>query len=88
MTFIVGIWFLSLKESFRSVQEDTSQVFERSQELIPSKGSTDRLNSLLERSTPLGGELKDEMTGQEYFEQQLKTKEKSTEEKMPGTSDN
>lgn len=77
MAFIVGIWLLSLKESFRSIGRDVPAAVEQGKELLPG-GETPSLNDLLEQAAPLRTDGQDEKTGQEYFEEQFRTQAEGT----------
>lgn len=77
MAFIVGIWLLSLKESFRSISKDVPAAVEQSKELLPD-GGTPSLSDLLEQAAPLRVDGQNEKTGQEYFEEQFRTQMEDT----------
>ncbi len=80
MAFIVGIWFLSLRESFRSVSTELPQAVEKGKELVPSEDPFDSLDSLMKQTAPLGSGGGDEKTGREYFEEQFKAQESQEEQ--------
>lgn len=82
MAFVLGIWSLSLKESFRSVAKDVPQAVEKGKELIPQNNQAS-LSDLLEqeRSLSTSGE---ELSGQEYFQEQLKQR---AESQSPGMTE-
>ena len=77
MTFILGIWLLSLKESFQNISRDVPAAAERGKELLPS-GDVPSLGNLLEQSAPLRADGQSEKTGQQYFEEQFGTQTEST----------
>ncbi|OGI14870.1 MAG: hypothetical protein A3E38_02275 [Candidatus Moranbacteria bacterium RIFCSPHIGHO2_12_FULL_54_9] len=70
MAFILGIWLLSLKESFRSIGQDVPAAVDKSRELLPS-GGTPSLNDLLEQAAPLRADGQKEKSGQDYFNEQF-----------------
>jgi hypothetical protein len=79
MVFIIGIWFLSLKESFQNVSRDIPNVAEKSKELLPS-GEMPSLGNLLEQAKPLRVDKQDEKTGQAYFEEQFRSQQNPNSE--------
>jgi hypothetical protein len=74
MTFVIGIWLLSLKESFGNISRDVSNTAEKSKEQLPDV-KMPALDSLLEQDAPLGAgaNKKEEKSGQEYFEEQFRS---------------
>lgn len=77
MAFILGIWLLSLKESFRSIGKDVPAAVEQGRGLLPG-GETPSLSNLLEQAAPLRADGQDEKTGQQYFEEQFRTQTEDT----------
>lgn len=71
MVFIVGIWFLSLRESFHNVARDLPEATEEGQSFFPTGEGTPSLNTLLEQASPLRVEGEDDKTGQEFFQEQM-----------------
>lgn len=72
MTLILGIWFLSLMENFRGMNQGLSTVTENSNELFP-KDRLPSLNSLMDQAKPLGVDGQDEKTGKDYFNEQFQS---------------
>lgn len=74
MTFVIGIWLLSLKESFGNISRDVSNTAEKGQEQLPDV-KMPALDSLLEQSSPLGANANkgEEKTGEQYFEEQFRS---------------
>lgn len=70
MTFILGIWLLSLKENFQRIGQDVPAGIDRGKELLPD-GNMPSFNSLLQQNQPLEANQGDEKTGQQYFEEQF-----------------
>lgn len=82
MTFILGIWLLSLKESFNSIRRMMSLMPE-GKELLPADGTTS-LNDLLKGAVPMRIDDQAQQTGKEYFEEQFRTqKQKDEAEESP-----
>ncbi|MDO8566385.1 MAG: hypothetical protein Q7S04_04385 [Candidatus Moranbacteria bacterium] len=79
MVFILGIWFLSLAESFQSIKQDTSAAAFKGKELLPKEG-VPSLSGLLEQATPLRVDGQGEKTGKEYFNEQFPSNTQSTSE--------
>lgn len=77
MTFILGIWVLSVRESFQGIAKEFPQAREKGKELLP-KGGTQSLSELLKQATPLQveGESK---TGQQFFEEQVQARNDNQE---------
>ncbi len=67
MIFILGIWMLSLRESFGTASEDLS--FPEEKALLENSGGVPSLQDLFQASTPLQleNEAQAPMTGEEYF---------------------
>ena len=83
MTFILGIWLLSLKESFKSITHDVPAATEKGKELLPADGTTS-LNDLLKGAVPMRIDDQAQQTGKEYFEEQFRTqKQKDEAEESP-----
>lgn len=82
MAFILGIWLLSLKESFQSIKRDVPEVSEKGKELLPANGATS-LKDLFNQSVPMRIDGQKEQTGEEYFEEQFRAqKEKKSEDPL------
>ena len=77
MAFILGIWVLSVKESFQTTAEELPQAADRGKEILP-QGDKQSLSDLLKQATPLQveGESK---TGQQFFEEQVQARNESQE---------
>jgi hypothetical protein len=90
MAFVIGIWLLSLKESFGNISRDVSTSAEKSQEQFPDM-KIPALDSLLEKNAPLGANTNEEerKTGQEYFEEQFRSQssEQNTEQTPEPTTE-
>lgn len=71
MIFIVGLWLLSLQESFQSIRRDVPVGIEKGKEMLPDDSALSSVNSLLEQQKPLGVDMGNEKTGQQYFEEQF-----------------
>ena len=85
MLFVIGVWLLSLKESFQNISRDVSSTAEKGKEQLPDV-KIPSLNNLLEQSAPLGANKKDEKTGQEYFEGQFRPQSARTENGVGGNA--
>lgn len=83
MTFILGIWLLSLKESFQHTLRDVPAGLEKGKELLPD-GTMPSLSNLLEQAKPLEGGGLDEKTGQQYFEEQFGAGSQKMKEERTG----
>ncbi|MEI8096725.1 MAG: hypothetical protein WCG73_01310 [Candidatus Moraniibacteriota bacterium] len=70
MVFIVGIWMLSLGESFRNISKDIPGAVNKSKEMLP-KEQVPSLNDLLEKAAPLRSEQDDTSKGKDYFNEQF-----------------
>ena|SRR3989344_19007 len=68
MVFILGIWFLSLKESVMNASRDLPKPSDA--KLFPE--GTPSLKDLLESNAPLQVENTDLMTGAEYFSEEVR----------------
>jgi hypothetical protein len=90
MSFVIGIWLLSLKESFGNISRDVSNTAEKSKEQLPDV-KMPALDSLLEKNAPLGANTNkgEGKTGQEYFEEQFRSQssEQNTEQTPAPTAD-
>lgn len=82
MAFIIGIWLLSLQESFQSVSRDIPAADEKGAALLPP-GKTPSLNDLLKQAEPLRADGQDEKTGQQYFQEQFPTRTEPADEGAP-----
>lgn len=88
MAFVIGIWLLSLKESFGNISRDVSNTAEKSKEQLPDV-KMPSLDSLLEKNAPLGANTnKEEQTGEEYFEEQFRSQSSpQNTEQIPSAND-
>lgn len=84
MTFIVGIWILSVRESFQGIAKELPQAAEKGKDLLP-KGDVQSLSDLLKQATPLQveGESK---TGEQFFEEQVQARN-DNQENVSSTQD-
>lgn len=79
MVFIIGIWLLSLKESFHNVAREIPEAAEEGKDLLPTGEGTPSLNTLLEQASPLRVEGEETKTGQEFFQEQIENREGGSE---------
>lgn len=70
MLFILGIWFLSLAESFQDMKGAASGTALKGKEFLPKEG-VPSLSGLLEQSVPLQADEQKEQSGKEYFDKQF-----------------
>lgn len=70
MLFIIGIWLLSVGESFRSISKEVPAAVDKSKELLP-KDSTSSLSGLLEKGTSLKVDNNTNQTNTDYFNEQF-----------------
>ncbi|MDP3957294.1 MAG: hypothetical protein Q8Q10_02225 [bacterium] len=82
MAFILGIWFLSLMESFQSIGQDVPAAALKGKGLLPQEGAPS-LSGLLEQAAPLRVDGQAEKTGQEYFNEQFQSGTQSAGEGVP-----
>ena len=83
MVFILGVWLLSLKSSFRNIGQDIPAAAEKGRELLPD-GQVPSLGNLLEQGKSLDAGGQGEKTGQEYFNEQFQTGAQDTGEGVSG----
>jgi hypothetical protein len=83
MLFVIGIWMLSVNESFHSVSGNVPQVFEKGKGLVPDE--TPSLGDMLKQASPLRVDNGKETTGQQFFDDQLKARNETTQEGVPVT---
>lgn len=74
MLFVLGVWSLSVSESFRALSTDTREAAKGSQGLLP-KATNFSLDSLLSGEKSLE-ERKKEVSGELFFQQQLEARTK------------
>ena len=70
MLFILGIWLLSVGESFRSISEETPSAALSGKALLP-KDPVPSLSDLLEKATPLRVENQSAEGNTDYFDEQF-----------------
>jgi hypothetical protein len=70
MLFILGIWFLSLAESFQDMRRDAPTAAPEGKDLLPKEGIPS-LSGLLEQSAPLQAGGEKDQSGKEYFDKQF-----------------
>ena len=87
MAFILGIWFLSLAESFQNIKQDVPTAALKGKELLPKEG-VPSLSGLLEQAKPLGVDGQAEKTGQEYFNEQFQSGTQGASEGVPNNQAN
>lgn len=73
MAFVIGIWLLSLKESFRHIGKDVPAAVEKGKEFVPD-GQAPSLNDLLEQAAPLRAGEQENKTGEEYFNERFQSR--------------
>lgn len=79
MIFVVGIWMLSLQESFRNIGKQTPfQSVEKGREAL-SKEVKPSFDSLLEKTTPLRPEATPNQDQSDYFNQQFRSNAQNTD---------
>lgn len=71
MVFVVGIWLLSVHESFTKTAQELPEVLEQSKKDM--MGGTPSLNDLFEQSSPL--RIEEKGTGGQFFDEQLNDRE-------------
>lgn len=82
MVFVVGIWLLSVSESFRSVAVEAPELKEQATQALP-KPDTASLSGLLEQGGALRVEDKGAKAG-DFFESELRaTSETAREGESP-----
>lgn len=70
MAFIVGIWLLSLGESFRNISKDVPGTVEKGKSMLP-KEKAPSIDDLLQKTTPLHPDQGGASTGGDYFNEQF-----------------
>jgi hypothetical protein len=85
MAFIVGIWMLSVRESFHTVAHEIPQTAQQGKTLLPDMPATPSLSDMLKQASPLRVEGKDKTTGQQFFEDQVQAKNDTSQEGIPNT---
>jgi hypothetical protein len=83
MLFVIGIWMLSVNENFHSVSDSAPQVFEKGKGLVPDGAPS--LGDMFKQASPLRVDNGKEMTGQQFFDDQLKARSETTQEGVPIT---
>ncbi|HCJ45468.1 MAG: hypothetical protein GW815_03070 [Candidatus Moranbacteria bacterium] len=70
MIFIIGIWMLSLEESFRNIKGTLPETIKTGKDLFP-KEETPSLSDLLQKATPLHPDESKPLEGKDYFDAQM-----------------
>ena len=83
MSFIVGIWLLSLGENFQSIKNDIPKASETGKQLLPRE-QVPSLNDLLQSATPLEVNSQSEKANTDYFNEQF---QKSTSDTGDATKE-
>lgn len=79
MIFIIGIWLLSVHESFTKTAEDLPRAVEQGKEEMLGGKSVPSLNDLFEQSAPL--RIEDQgVEGSQFFDQQVTGRENAAGE--------
>lgn len=73
MLFILGIWLLSVGESFRNISRGVPEATIPSRELVPND-QVPSLNDLLEQAKPLRVDNQNGQTDTNYFNEQEKSR--------------
>lgn len=82
MVFVLGIWLLSVSESFRSVAVEAPELREQAAQVLP-KPDTSTLSGLIEQGKTLQVDDKG-AKAEDFFETELRaTSEAVYEEEMP-----
>jgi hypothetical protein len=69
MFFIVGIWLLSLGESFQSIGSDVPAAAQRGKDLLPKDQPS--LGDLIQSAKPLQADSQSGQTNADYFNEQF-----------------
>lgn len=72
MILILGVWFLTVTESFQAVSTETGNAVDNTRSILP-KPSNFSLDQFLNNKESLGTD-KDKISGQQYFENQYQGK--------------
>lgn len=70
MAFIVGIWLLSLGESFQNISKDVPGAVQTGKGMLP-KEKAPSMDDLLQKVTPLQPDQGNAPTGGDYFNEQF-----------------
>ncbi|MFZ2187309.1 MAG: hypothetical protein WAV46_01645 [Candidatus Moraniibacteriota bacterium] len=79
MLFIVGIWLLTVGESFHSISKEVPAAALKGKELLP-KNQVPSFSSLLERTTPLQVDNQGMQENGDYFDKQFQKGAQNTTE--------
>lgn len=84
MLFVIGIWMLSVRESFHSVSRDVPQAIEKGKGLVPESAPAPSLGDMLKQASPLRVDSSEKTTGDQFFQDQLKARgDTSLQEGVP-----
>jgi hypothetical protein len=84
MLFVIGIWMLSVRESFHSVSRDVPQAIEKGKRLAPDAAPSPSLSDMLKQASPLRVDSGEETTGDQFFQDQMKARgDTSLQEGVP-----
>ena len=84
MLFVIGIWMLSVNESFHSVSRDVPQAIEKGKQLAPGATPAPSLSDMLKQASPLRVDSSEETTGDQFFQDQMKARgDTSLQEGIP-----
>ena len=75
MVFILGIWALSLKESFQSVAKEIPQTVEKGKNILQTNEQSSSLNDLMKQAAPLQVDGDKTNSGADYFQEQLRMRD-------------
>lgn len=82
MLFVLGIWLLSVTESFQSIKQDIPADVLKGKDFLP-KNDVPSMGSLLDQKAPLQLSGQDQKTGKEYFNEQFQSGTQNTSEGVP-----
>ena len=90
MVLIIGVWFLSLHESFQSITVDTQAVGEQLSQTIVKPATTPSLSDLVEQGKNITiDKMPTDLERADFFENQQKAKtEPFDEREMPKNNAN
>jgi hypothetical protein len=85
MLFVIGIWMLSVNESFHSVSRDVPQAVEKGKGLVPGGvAPAPSLGDMLKEASPLRVDNSEKTTGDQFFQDQVKARgDTSLQEGIP-----
>lgn len=84
MLFILGIWLLSVGESFRNISREVPGATLKGKDLLP-KDQVHSLNDLLEQATPLRVDSQNGQANTDYFNEQFQKGTQNTSGDAQGT---